>query len=475
MKTDDGLERQLRSILRDALDREAGPDPAWAESAAARRVAELERRARRRWPLRVLAVAALIGVTGGAALLGGALDERPDASRVPANGWIAFTVGQPAAAGRDADEDIWLVALDQEARRVIGTEIDAVRQLCPAFSPDGRSLAYGRVEGHSGARPPAYRQAALAVADVTADGGVSDRLTIDVGDALPPPCPIWSPDGSQVAFGVPRTSPVNPVTSAAGSEVWIVTLADRHITVLPDLLATDLEWSPDGSLLAIASGADELIGGGVLRDGRIHLYAPSSGAMRSLDATLGATQLTWSPDGGLMAYTTGDLLHELRVLDVETGGQRTLAAFEANHGIGPVWSPDGETIVYQRLCETQPDSPAPCREQHEVVLLTPVDPSDEAATPQEVVFPAFRATTEGSGWYLFPFRVTWSPDGEYLLYQAWGESGGSGLSEVLVVAVPADPDMPAVILAGPENIVPYEGYPDTTLVPIQTWGRRPSD
>jgi hypothetical protein len=35
---------------------------------------------------------------------------------------------------------------------------------------------------------------------------------------------------------------------------------------VPDLLATDLEWSPDGSLLAIASGVDQQISGEALQD-----------------------------------------------------------------------------------------------------------------------------------------------------------------------------------------------------------------
>lgn len=95
------------------------------------------------------------------------------------------------------------------------------------------------------------------------------------------------------------------------------------------------------------------------------------------------------------------------------------AGFAAIHGIGPVWSPDGETIVYQKVCETHPANPSwPCREQHEVVLVTPGIPSDEAALPREVVIPAFQKTADRPGWYLFPHRVTWSPDGEYLLYQA---------------------------------------------------------
>ena len=497
--TDHDFEQQVRANLREALDRELGPDPTWAESPAAQRAAEVAPRRRRRWPLRALAVAALIGATGGAAtLLGGGPSEVPppealasplDASEPPpealasplelsrmTNGWIAFTVAQDSSS--EDDVDIWFAALDQEARRVIGTDTDDVDQLCPAFSPDGRSLAYGRVEGpgtqysvsadgEESSEPQALVNAALVVADVNDDGTVSDRMTIDIGDGLPPPCPVWSPDGGHVALGVPRTPPVNPEASAAGSEVWVVTLADQSITVLPDLLATDLEWSPDGHHLAIASGIDDPEPAGRLRDGRIHLYALSSGAMRSLDTTVGATELTWSPDGGRIAYTTGDDTHELRVIDVETEQQRAVTPpFGAIHGIGPVWSPDGETIVYQRC--SQSTSGACGGERHEVVLVRPGDLSDEGA-PQETVIPTFRTTADLSDRSLVPSRVTWSPGGDYLLCIAWGNG------DDLLVAVPIDRDMPSIVLAGVDSsgfngIVSYDGYPDTTLVPIQTWG-----
>ena len=63
--TTNEVERQLRGALRETLDREQGPHPAWTESPAARRVAGLDR-GRRPWPLRALAVAAVIGAVGGA-------------------------------------------------------------------------------------------------------------------------------------------------------------------------------------------------------------------------------------------------------------------------------------------------------------------------------------------------------------------------------------------------------------------------
>ena len=192
--------------------------------------------------------------------------------------------------------------------------------------------------------------------------------------------------------------------------------------------------------------------------------------MSRLDGTVGARALTWSPDSRFIAYTGR---RELRVIDVDTQRERVLASgFEAIHGIGPVWSPDGERIVYQRVCRSHPaDASRTCREQHEVVVVTPGDPADQSAVAREVVTVA--KSTEGSGSYLFPFRVTWSPDGEYLLYLAWSEVRPR--LPVSLVAVPVDRQAPAVVLSQLEGIVPHDGYPDTAAAPVQTWGRRPSE
>ena len=460
MTTDHDLETRVRRLLRETLDRETAPHPTWAESPAARRVEQVARR-RVRWPLRVLAIAALMTIGVGSALLFGAQDQ-PSGG----NGWIAQSSGG----------DIYLLAPGQEVRRVIGTDGDGVSVGCPAFSPDGGQLAYGRVagevttvlnaEGSEVDGPVTYQDATLVVADVADDRTVTDSFTVDIGDGLPPPCPVWSPTGDRIAFAVPLTSTGNPTQSAAGSEVWILTLADRGVTVLPDLLATDLEFSPDGSLLGIASGTDAPpVYGEGLPDGRIYLYDLASGAMRILDGTLGVGSFTWSPDGGRIAYQTGDSSHDLRLIDLATEEQRELSThFAALHGIGPVWSPDGESIVYQRGYAGS--------ERTQVVLVWPDDLAADGI-PREEVVPLFDRSADGSERELWPYWITWSPDGQYLLFSAWPTGGRSLLG--VVASVPRSPS----------DILVDDGYPNEDpqdvarvfwepFLPIQTWQRRPA-
>lgn len=447
MQTDNDLERRLRDILRQELDREGGPDPTWDDSPAARLVAKREPRRPQRWTIRLLAVAALITIGVGSAVLFGAPDDLPALGH---NGWIAF--GMHAEDG--GDQDIWFVSPGREPRRLIGTDTDGVDQLCPAFSPDGRRLAYGQVD-RSGATPTT----AVVVASVNGEGDVSEAFHIDVGAA--PPCPVWSPDGNLIAFGVPQTSVINPTQSAAGSEVWILTVANRAITVLPDLLATDLEFSPDSSVLGIASG-DVYDGnyGEALADNRIHLYELASGTMRILESTRSrAGSFTWSPDGGRIAYQGSG---GLRLIDTATEEERVLTApYATLHGIGPVWSPDGESIVYQRLVGSG--------EKHDVVVVWPDDLSP-AGTPRERIIPLFVRSADGSATELAPYWVSWSPDGEYLMFVAWSDE-----IDPLLGVVPVASASPSEILVVQQDVAVYPVYERGTFVPIQSWGRLPAD
>ena len=410
----------------------------------------------------VIAVTALLLVGRLAGLVAVGILRNDD--RPVSNGWIAFArfgSGPPGPAGW-VECDIYLVREGEAAHRIVGSDADSLDQICPAFSPDGTRLAHGEADGTP---DTGYRDAALVISDVNAEGNASESLRIDVGGTFPPPCAIWSADGGRVAFGVPLTSPGNPDRTAAGSEVWVATVADGHVEVLSDLLATDLEWSPQGSELAIASGQTDRGDGNRLRDGSIRLYDADSGEMRTLVGPSGVYTLTWSPEGSRIAYQRGEsdgggMDQEIWVVRVDGSGENLVArGFGAIRGIGPVWSPSGDYIVYQGCklgCSGETVS-------QRVMLVTP-DGESEVVLPSLTLQPGSEEVPRDA-W--FPCRVIWSPDGRELLYTAWRHSGEGLRDRKALISRPLDRGSdPAVLL---EDTAISACEEDHAVQGIQSW------
>jgi Tol biopolymer transport system component len=362
------------------------------------------------------------------------------------NGWVAF-----AAYNSAGDNDIYLMREGESARRIIGSDSDGLEQVCPAFSPDGARLAYGQAQGRSDV---GYSDGLLVVASLDREGNASTSLELDVGATSAPPCPLWSPDGQRIAIAVhsgDRVSP--PQGSTVEGDVWMVSLDSGETTVLSGLYVwndglgfPDMEWSPDGAELAIANGS-------------ITIQSAVTAQSRALDGATGAQALTWSPDGNQIAYQGSG---GIRIAEVDGTGEYVLAdGFEAFHGIGPVWSPLGDRIVYQRVCSTYASSfspTQPCREEHDVVLVT--------LDGTETVLPHLRMPGTDATEPMWPMRVTWSPDGEQLLYRAWGSEDSDFIDAL--IAVPLDPSSPPVVVHEGDG-----GYVDDDWFGFQSWGRQP--
>jgi Tol biopolymer transport system component len=350
------------------------------------------------------------------------------------NGWVALTSFQGGTS------DIYLVRPDEDARllEVAGTE-DA-SQACPAWSPDGTRLMFGRVTGSAETSPGA---AELVIVPVDPSGAAGSPTVIEL-DGFgtlpgfdPHPCGTWAPDGRWVALRGP-------------GEVWVIDTQTEEIRRLPDLRPVDNAWRPGTDELAIAGDM------GTTRAAEwaatpVTYYSVSTNQLRQVDSVVAAS-LAWSPDGSTLAYE--DSSYEdgnepgLRLVDPDGDDDRSLVANlgGAMHGIGPVWSPTGERIVYQRVI-------AGSSERHEVVLV------DVANGTQTLIAPP---TTNGADWY--PFHVTWSPDGTTLLFTGWSDDGGG------VLALPADTPSDAARLS---DLTSVPGYTDHRWVPLHTWGRQP--
>ncbi|MEO5665617.1 MAG: hypothetical protein ABIR39_20305 [Nocardioides sp.] len=408
-------------------------------------VAAGRKRALRNRAAAVLAtVAAVAMVAAGAALAtGGARSEAPQPApsvpsvptfRVGTNGWVAVDAWQGGG-------QVYLVRPGEDARRLDVAGSDASTDACPAWSPDGERLMFGRLGASS---EPSSGGAELVIVPVDQSGaaGKPTVIALDGFDVLPGhdahPCGIWAPDGRWVAL-------------AGTGEVWVVDTQAGAIRRLPDLRPSDLEWRPGTDELAIVGDM------GTSRAARtlstpVSVYSVSTDELRQLGA-VEAAHITWSPDGATLAYTGGETdPPDLSLVDSDGANERLLVAETGGnlHGIGPVWSPTGDRIAYQRLTGQG--------ERHEVVLANVADGTETVIAAPE---------TDGEMWW--PFTVSWSPDGTTLLYAAWTEDGEAP-GTAGVIAVPADEPTNVTVLT--DTIDPVPNYYSHQWAPSQMWGRQ---
>jgi Tol biopolymer transport system component len=401
----------------------------------------------RRWWAVAVAVAMLL--IGGLVAIAAARRDRPE--RIPAdftpvttlptatataNGWVVFS------GSDDSDDyDLFVVRDGLPVDRIVGSATDRVEETCPAFSPDGRRLAWGRAARNL---DDGYSNAELGIADLNVDGTIARTITIPLEGDLLPPCANWSPDGRWLAFGVQSQA------------FWLVDATTGEIRQIADVTVSDLEWRPDGTELTVA-------------DGGISTYSVEGDDLNRVGETTGVGSVAWSPDGSRLAYqrvvtgSTADM--EIWVMNADGTDEHLVASdFRSIHGIGPVWSPDGDRIVYQRVCSMRANASLVCREEHEAVVLDVPQTGFDRGTPAAIVVPPPETIGPDGPLWWYPFSVTWSPDGTALLYVAW--SLGDKTSDVGVVVVPLDDPTSPVVLSDGIDVRVYSEFP---WLPLQTW------
>jgi WD40 repeat protein len=225
-------------------------------------------------------------------------------------GDIAFEVA------RAADIGVAGVSASGAGRRPLGLPRPTIPQR-PAFSPDGRRVAY--VCGN-------FR---LCVASV--DG--RRRALVTTGrDWIYDGSPAWRPDGRQLAFSSNRRGRYR---------IFVVGVDGRGLRAVSRGSGDDENpsWSPDGRRIAY----DSKVG----RAFRLFVVDVRSGRRRSLGPRTGsATSPSWSPDGKWIAFThrlaAGS---QIELVRVDRKGKRVLTrgSWRDDH---PAWSPDGRWLVF---------------------------------------------------------------------------------------------------------------------------------
>jgi hypothetical protein len=343
---------------------------------------------------------------------------------VSAGRWVAFSSSY-------FEGDIYLVRHGSAPHRVLGSDDDDLDQVCPAFSADASRIASGQATGNE---ESGWQDAAVVITEVTGQGEAGSSEVIPLDGLRQPPCPIWSPDGRWVAFGAQTSTSTLP---AVAREVWLVSVESGEVRSLTGLAATDIEWAPDSADLYIADS-----------DG-ILVHSIADDQTRTLADTAGTVALTMSPDGNTLAVERRNALW----LMTPDGGDRQVLVEDYTHerGIGPVWSPYGDRIVFQRTGDTTvthgPGQYPILGENEEVVVVTVGDDDPLGPFGTQTVLSPVESVESGEPRRWLPTAVSWSSDSSALRFLGWellasGEmGGGNGL-----LTVPVDRNVAPTIL-----------------------------
>ena len=320
----------------------------------------------------------------------GSVQFSPDGSR------LAYTIRSNDGPGPPASQ-LWLLELSTGKSSRVGDE--KTRGSQPAWSPDGRSLAFvGSMDGKSG----------LIIA--SADGsnpswmadiqGTNSSALTNTGREI-----SWSPDGKSIAF---VSAMPGPETAEAAGDPMVIT----RFLYKPTLTEGNTRFNDNR---------------------RLHIFVleVSSKRVRQLtDGVHDEHSIDWSPNGGEIAFVSNRepdadrfFNYDLFVVRVADGAIRRLTATE-NAEYWPQWSPDGRTIAYGGTRRGLTDLETTMEDTH--VWLIGADGGNRRELGRSV------DNRQGP--------PEWSPDGRFV-YSTVQERGN-----VRLVRLPVDGGQPQIIV-----------------------------
>lgn len=197
---------------------------------------------------------------------------------------------------------------------------DAVIETAPTPSPDGRRIAYFTRTGRG------TKIYLLELARGTAWPRLLDVSSKNERD------PVWSPDGTRLAFWREGDTWVMPV---AGGEAKRVAAPEHGAVGNP-------VWSPDGTRILVSASGSGFSQLGVVDVASGRITPLTYGQAETSDAS-------WSPDGRWVTYIVNDGLGMSRqVMIAAADGSSPPRALTTGTAIRrtPQFSPDGNTVAY---------------------------------------------------------------------------------------------------------------------------------
>jgi len=231
------------------------------------------------------------------------------------SGTLLFIPGPAATSNTSLD----LAVFDVASGNGVPLKLPPQVYTYPRVSRDGKHVAVGTDDGMT---------AQIWVYDLAGTSAIR-QLTFDGKNRFP----IWSPDGTRIAFQSDRDGDAAIFAQRADGtgKAERLTRPERDISHVPEV------WSGDDLVFAVVKGRNYTLAALSTREGKVR----SLGDVRSFSPPAA----TMSPDGKWLAYmaqSEGDLPRIIVRPYPSLDGQYSIT----NNAIQPLWSADGKELYF---------------------------------------------------------------------------------------------------------------------------------
>jgi Tol biopolymer transport system component len=229
-------------------------------------------------------------------------------------GVSAFEAELSGAAGKAAD--IYTIGADGSGRRLLTPPAGRGVDVAPVWSPDGTKIAF-----------TSWRDGGGAIHVMNADGSGVRRLTTAAGNEV---APQWSADGRRIAFLTAREN--------VFADLWVMNADGTEQQRLLEGGYAIASWGPGDTIATVGEAGDLMVIG------------PDQSVVLG-DAGALNVDVVWSPDGSRILFQAGGFSSST-LYAVPADGSAAPRPFPAA-GEDPVWSPDGSRVALvsdERCC-----------------------------------------------------------------------------------------------------------------------------